>query len=242
MASIRVSDVVRPFSGEGDIVQWIEKLEVVAKLREIKDVAALMPLFLEGPAFAVYCEMDPGKKADLKEIKRALTDAFGLNPFRAYEQLVRRVWREEPVDVYLSDLRRLAKVAGVESDEPLKRAFVVGLPPVVSRELRALAKVDSLSLPVIVKRARALVAEQELDLVAVCKNVQPSEKAIDDKRRKVIRCFRCDGPHLIRNCTMPSRANIVCWSCGGNNHIMRNFPQGNGNGKADAPVAFPETH
>ena len=51
-----------------------------------------------------------------------------------------------PVDVYLSDLHRLAKLAGVESDCLLRRAFIVGLPAVVSRELRALAKVDNLSV------------------------------------------------------------------------------------------------
>ena len=45
------------------------------------------------------------------------------------------------VDVYLSDLRRLAKLAQVESDSLLRRAFVVGLPAVVSRDLKALAKV-----------------------------------------------------------------------------------------------------
>ena len=44
----------------------------------------------------------------------------------------------------------------------------MGLPAVVSRELRALAKVDNLSLSSVVERARALMAEQVVeDLVAV---------------------------------------------------------------------------
>ena len=110
-SAVRISDVVKPFSGEGDVVQWLDKLEIVAELRGIADVSKLLPLFLEGLAFAVYREMDPDEKGDLTAIKRALTDAFSLNAFQAYEQLTRRTWKDEPVDVYLSDLRRLAKLA-----------------------------------------------------------------------------------------------------------------------------------
>ncbi len=240
MAGIHLSDVIRPFSGGTEVLQWIEKLEIVAALREIADVAKLLPLFLEGPAFAVYQELHKDKKNDLKEIKQALIDAFSLNPFRAYEQLTRSVWRDGPVDVYLSELRRLAKIAGVESDALLKRAFVVGLPASVSRELRAMPNVDGQSLSEIVVRARALVAEQDLDLVAVSpEEVQSKRRVTTGKVR--FRCFRCDGPHLIRDCTKSSKPKIECWLCGGD-HIMRNCPQGNGNGKAGAPVAFPETH
>ena len=96
-------------------------------------------MFLEGPAFAVYSEMDEDLKEDIEAIKQTLTDAFSLNAFQAYEQFTHRRWKEEPVDVYLSDLRRLAKLAGIESDSLLRRAFVVGLPASVSREIKAYA-------------------------------------------------------------------------------------------------------
>ena len=93
-SAVRISDVVKPFSGEGDVVQWLEKLEIVAELRGIADVLKLLPLFLEGPAFTVYREMNPDEKGDLTAIKRALTDAFSLNAFQAYEQLTRRCWKD----------------------------------------------------------------------------------------------------------------------------------------------------
>ena len=52
--TVRIHDVVRPFSGEGDIVKWLEKVEMVARLRGITDLQNVLPLFLEGPAFAVF--------------------------------------------------------------------------------------------------------------------------------------------------------------------------------------------
>ena len=69
------------------------------------------------------------------------------------------MWRDEPVDVYLTDLRRLARLAGVTSDTLLLRAFVVGLPAAVTRELRALPGMERMPLSDVVKRARCLVGE-----------------------------------------------------------------------------------
>ena len=47
----------------------------------------------------------------------------------------------------MAALWRLAKMANVESDELLRRAFIVGLPIGVSRELLAIANVDTTPLP-----------------------------------------------------------------------------------------------
>ncbi len=52
MASLKVSDVLRPYNGEGDILEWwINKMELVAKLRDLKDLQNIIPLFLEGLFF-----------------------------------------------------------------------------------------------------------------------------------------------------------------------------------------------
>ena len=241
VASVRISDIVQCFNGEGDVVQWLEKLELVAELHEITNVQKLLPLFLEGQAFAVFKELGAAEKGNLSAIKAALTDAFALNPFQAYEQLTRRKWCDEPVDFFLSDLRRLAKVAGIENEELIRRAFVVGLPPGVSRELRALAKIDSLSLSDVLTRARALLAEQ---VEGDCNYVATARK--DEKmKRESKRCFRCDGPHLIKDCKAFRSRRVVCWTCGEEGHVARQCSQreqGNGNGRAGAPVALPKEH
>ena len=57
-----------------------------------------------------------------------------------YEQLTKRVWNDESVDVNLRDLQKLANIL---SDTLLIRSFIVGLPLVVSRESRAVFKIDS---------------------------------------------------------------------------------------------------
>ncbi len=74
----------------------------------------------------------------------SLVATFALNPFQAYEQFTRSVWRDELVYDYLKDLRGLAKLANTSSDALLVRAFVVGVPSKVSREIRAMSKVETL--------------------------------------------------------------------------------------------------
>ena len=187
--------------------------------------------------------MDSGARADFEAIKKKLIDAFSLNAFHAYEQLTRRVWRDEPVGVYVSDLRRLAKLAGVETDDLIRRAFVVGLPSEVYRELRAYENIDVLPVSDIVSRARALLAKQvDEDFVAVSKRMTGGGDKKNNET-KVRRCFRCGGPHLLRDCTSSRMRRISCWTCGEEGHVMRNCDrQGNGDGKAGAPEVFPQKH
>lgn len=236
---IKISDLLRPFDGTGDVVQWLTKLELVAELREIRDVAKTLPLFLEGAAFAVYNELDSERKGSAASIKEALEKAFSTNPFQAYEQLCRRVWRDEPVDVYMTDLRRLARLAGITSDVMLLRAFVVGLPPTVSRELRALPDVDKLPLSSVVERARCLVAELvESPVVAVAQGGQRRAGCVplSDVPGGPKRCYRCGGPHLMKFCRSPP-GPVVCWSCGQEGHIAKQC-EGNETGRAGAPAAL----
>ena len=51
------SRVIRPFNGEGDISAWLAKVELVASLTDVKDVAKFLPLYLEGGALALYLEL-----------------------------------------------------------------------------------------------------------------------------------------------------------------------------------------
>ena len=50
-------DVIPPFSGEGDVVGWIKKVKLVAKLQKVQDLASFIPLFLYEDALALYLEM-----------------------------------------------------------------------------------------------------------------------------------------------------------------------------------------
>ena len=55
---------IQSFSGEGDVVAWIAKIELVAKLTNVPDVSSFISLYLEGGALALYLELPEAKKAD----------------------------------------------------------------------------------------------------------------------------------------------------------------------------------
>lgn len=234
MSNIKLGDLLRCFNGEGDVIQWITKVELVLKIKEVKDVCAIIPMFLEGPAFAVYNELSAEDKGNGDAIKNALICAFATNPFLAYEEFVRRTWRDEPVDVYMTDLRRLARLAGVTSDALLMKAFIVGLPSVVSRELRAQPKVETMPLSTIMERARALMAELvDQPVVAVAQGRQKFVATSPNARR---RCFKCGGPHMVKFCC--EQLKSVCWNCGKDGHLARHCEKGNGSRRTGAPAAL----
>ena len=74
---------------------------------------------------------------------------FSISPFKSYEMLIAKKWTGEPVNVYMSEVRKLAKSAGIEGDTLLLRVFVSGMPADISKELRAISNVESVGLPVV---------------------------------------------------------------------------------------------
>ncbi|GFO35002.1 Pol polyprotein [Plakobranchus ocellatus] len=70
MASGVSKDVIKPFMGQGDVGAWIQKVELVAKLTKVKDVASFLPLYLEGNALAVYLELSNHDKSEVDASKR----------------------------------------------------------------------------------------------------------------------------------------------------------------------------
>ena len=49
--------MIRPYTGEDDLISWLKKVKLVAKLAKVTDLASFLPLYLEGDALAVYLEM-----------------------------------------------------------------------------------------------------------------------------------------------------------------------------------------
>jgi hypothetical protein len=56
--SIKYTDLIKQFNGSEDFFEWIKKLELVAKLQNIKGLDKFLPLFLSGGAFSVYEGLD----------------------------------------------------------------------------------------------------------------------------------------------------------------------------------------
>ena len=62
--------------GEGDVLTWLNKLKLVAKLQKIEDVGTLILMYLEENALAVYLEMGEKDQTDDERIEKRLKMAF----------------------------------------------------------------------------------------------------------------------------------------------------------------------
>lgn len=157
-------------------------------------------------------------------------------------------WSGEPVDVYANELRRLGRECGFigkELERIVKLAFVTGFPDDVGVELQQMEGIKEVSLDVVLAKARILASNRgggllfnELAAPAVmakaktrvgenskfggkcyrCDGPHPIRDCPVgvNAAKPIVKCFRCEGPHLARNC--PERKSVVCWSCGGEGH------------------------
>ena len=226
------------------VSEWLEKLELVCRLRGITKLQEVIPLRLTGGAFAVYQQLSEIDKADVAKIKRALLSAFAQDSFVAYEQFVsRRLKPDEAADVYLADLRRLAALFGGVSDTALACAFVAGLPESVRQILRAGSRMEALSLEQLLTRARSIMADEACSVAAVAmragSQVQTPAAAIVGRRLAASADSRpppppgrgqrgAGGPAgggTQRSAAGTEQAALRCFVCGGPNHLARDCLQ-----------------
>jgi len=109
--SVRFLDALVQFDGTGDFAEWISKLERVARLQKVNELADLLPLFLTAGAYAVNEGIPEANKEGYDKVKSALFSAFSPNRFDACNELVaHRLADNESVDEYRAALTSL--VAG----------------------------------------------------------------------------------------------------------------------------------
>ena len=53
-----LTDAIRPFDKQGDIVVWLTKVKLVVELQHITQLEKPIPLYLEGDSLAFYLEMN----------------------------------------------------------------------------------------------------------------------------------------------------------------------------------------
>ena len=228
-------DIIKPFSGEGDIVGWLRKVTLVAKLQKIADLASFIPLYLEGDALALYLELDEKEQADATKIQEKLKVAFSDDPFAAFAKLVTMRWRGESVDVFANEIRRLAGLAKFEGEgleNVVKLTFVNGFPDTISIALQQLPDVEHIEMSKVIDSARILSSKQQGGVMVGVTlgqdrvvNVGPlggvgggAIGGVQGERQVQFRgrCFRCNGPHRIRDC---KETKVRCFKCNKFGHI-----------------------
>ena len=112
--SLKITDVLSRFGKESDVSIWISQAHLAKDLLKLEDLAVIIPLFLDGSAFAIYDQLSAEDKKSSDRIEAALKTAIAVDKFNAYEEFRTRMWKPgETVDVFLSDLKRLSKLAEI---------------------------------------------------------------------------------------------------------------------------------
>ena len=232
--TLKYSDLLKQYDGTGDFLEWVQKLEMVAQLQNIKDKHNFMPLFLSGGAFAVYQGLSAKEREKYDVVKKKLTAAFSVDSFQAYQSFVsRRLRVDESVDVYVADLKRLGMLVTKEKvDESwLLAAFVLGLPDSVKNQLRASCDLSDMSFGATVEKARTLVGTREICCAGMVKNGSNQ-----------VTCFGCGGPgHTRRECPKNrngSQRGMACHKCGGSGHVSRVCPTRNEDATGNRMLCF----
>ena len=133
---MRILKIVEPYSGskEEDVRAWLKKVDVAEKAQVRQTQAApglaqIIPLLLKRPAFVVWDGLGATEKQDIKEIKRALINAFGPDEYDSFDTLRSRKYEAgESVEAYLADLRRLTEASGLNQNEKLPDGQLPGAP------------------------------------------------------------------------------------------------------------------
>ena len=221
-SQLRLSDIVSTFDGKSDFNEWVNKVELVAELQHVKKLETFVPLFLSGPAYAVYDGLDTTTKGDYGLLRTALLKAFSLSAFSAYDTFVsRRYIPGEAPDVYLADLRRLGRLVSPSLDDAwLKCAFVSGLPREVNIQLKASSAIEELTLAETVERTRIIITACGGEVSCAARTDCDA-----DKSQSVVRsCTFCKGTdHFVRRCPEKLKT-MTCYECRQKGHLRASCP------------------
>ena len=150
---------------------------------------------------AVYLELGESEQASADRFEARLKEAFTDGPFVAFGKMTRMKWAGEPVDVYANEIRRLAglsRFSGEGLDRVVKLTFVNGFPDNVSMELQQVENILTVSMSLILSRARILAPGKPKAASAAAVEVKENSGTRTGESRSFKgQCYRCGGPHMI---------------------------------------------
>ena len=90
---VRLSnDMVKSFDGEANLMAWLMKVKLVARLQKIPDLASFISQFLEGDPLALYLQLSEEDQLKAGKIETKLQTAFIEGTFFAYARLGKMRW------------------------------------------------------------------------------------------------------------------------------------------------------
>ena len=224
---IEASKAIRSFDGDGDVAAWLAKIELVASLTDVSNVAKLVPLYLEGGALALYLELSAEERDDFKLLSKELLKAYSDSEIVSFSKLRTLKWNGEPVELYANSIRKLARGAGLKGDgleTVVKLSFITGFPDSISVELQQVQGIEKMTVSDVLGRARVLASNTKVGgMAAPAMSRQISQEGNDrPASRELLKCYECGGPHVARLC--PDRKKeIRCYKCRGK-HMVRDCP------------------
>lgn len=264
---MKLNEVVAKFSGAAgeDIEQWLDRFSVAIRVTEEitpdpttdpkgdkavqKKMVTLMPLLLNGSAYATWKRLSTADKEDHAAIVKALRRVYGKTKAAAWRELkALRLLPGEPVDVLADQITNLLSVVtgGKDCPGPLAAAFLLdAIPSRIAQQAR-LRHGEDMDLDAIVSSVKTLLAgsEENTETAAVSiSNVHTgtatgnrvSSQDERGEKTKTLRCYGCNRlGHARRDCP------VVCFRCHGRGHIQRNCLQAQllaGNDQARAAAA-----
>lgn len=222
MEKARWNEVLKTFDGESsEVEEWLTKFNLVTSLSKIKleEKARILPMYLEGPALAVYIHLDEEEKKDVKKIEEKMVEAFGKNAYNAYEELIGRKWNGEQIEVYVTDIKKLAKTAGIEGETIIRRAFVAGLNDELKRGIRTLKNVEKMSLTELMEFAKEFVAVEQNGRCSIIKRKEETQLRrgqFSASENELKEDFKTRRENFARNLE-----NVQCYECGRTGHYAR---------------------
>ena len=228
MSNLKVVDIVKKFRGDvgEDIELWLDRLNVAVRMTskstatdaEIeKEMAKVMPLFLEGRAYRTWKRIPDTERTDFKCVKAALLRSFGKTKVAAWEELkTLRYFPGESVDMLVDDAKSLLEViVGGSPPEELVSLFVLdAMPREISDQVR-LHHGEQLNLEKVSSCAKSLTVVPGKGIVAGV-NSSRTGGSQSPMRQRTIRCYKCGLlGHVARNC------QTVCPQCGQHGHVRR---------------------